>query len=117
MPRVLSRIRAGTLLTRLIRLGRHDNADSLAIWRQGGSTISQQLVQTYFLRSAAGGHDFTPNWRDESPPMKAGMLAVTVNSPYYYNRVMLVVVSVVSPVVRAGERRRGHGYREHSGKQ
>ena len=51
IPRVLSRIRVGTLLTRLTRLGRQDQADSLVMWRQGGSTISQQLVRTYFLRN------------------------------------------------------------------
>jgi hypothetical protein len=51
--------------------------------------------------------------------MKAGLLAVTLNSPYYYSSVMLVVVMsvVVSPLQRTGERRRGYGYREHSGKQ
>ena len=44
--------------------------------------------------------------------------AVTVNSPYHDHRVVLVVVvPVVSPVVRAGERGRGYGHRERSGKQ
>jgi penicillin-binding protein 1A len=50
IPRVLSKVRLGTLLTRITRLGRADEADSLAMLRQGGSTISQQLVRAYFLR-------------------------------------------------------------------
>jgi len=51
IPRVLSKVRFGTLLTRITRLGRQDEADSLAMLRQGGSTISQQLVRAYFLRN------------------------------------------------------------------
>jgi membrane peptidoglycan carboxypeptidase len=51
IPRVLSKVRFKTLLTRIMRLGRPDEADSLAMLRQGGSTISQQLVRAYFLRN------------------------------------------------------------------
>jgi penicillin-binding protein 1A len=51
IPRVLSKVRVGTLVTRITRLGRQDKADSLVIWRQGGSTITQQLVRAYFLRN------------------------------------------------------------------
>jgi penicillin-binding protein 1A len=51
IPRVLSKVRVGTLLTRITRLGRQDKADSLVMLRQGGSTISQQLVRAYFLRN------------------------------------------------------------------
>jgi len=50
IPRVLSRVRVGTLLTRIARIGQLDESDSLAMLRQGGSTISQQLVRAFFLR-------------------------------------------------------------------
>ena len=51
IPRVLSKVRVGTLVTRITRVGRQDKADSLVMVRQGGSTISQQLVRAYFLRN------------------------------------------------------------------
>ncbi len=63
IPRVLSKVRVGTLLTRITRLGRVDEADSLAMLRQGGSTISQQLVRAYFLRNltdAENSNDLQP---------------------------------------------------------
>ncbi len=57
IPRVLSRIRIRTLLTRMTRLGRPDKADSLVMVRQGGSTISQQVVRAYFLRTLTDGEN------------------------------------------------------------
>jgi len=51
IPRVLSKVRVGALVTRITRVGRQDEADSLVMLRQGGSTISQQLVRAYFLRN------------------------------------------------------------------
>jgi penicillin-binding protein 1A len=51
IPRVLSKVRIGTLLTRITRVGRRDKAESPVMLRQGGSTISQQLVRAYFLRN------------------------------------------------------------------
>jgi penicillin-binding protein 1A len=51
IPRVLQTIRFGTLATRITRVGRQDKADSLVMFRQGGSTITQQLVRAYFLRT------------------------------------------------------------------
>jgi penicillin-binding protein 1A len=57
IPRVLSKVRVGTLVTRITRLGRQDRADSLVVFRQGGSTISQQLVRAYFLRNLTDGED------------------------------------------------------------
>ena len=63
IPRVLSKVRVRTLLTRITHLGRADEADSLVMLRQGGSTISQQLVRAYFLRSltdAENSNDLRP---------------------------------------------------------
>jgi penicillin-binding protein 1A len=50
MPRVLGKVRVGTLLGRIVTGGRHDNTSGRAIFPQGGSTITQQLVRGVFLR-------------------------------------------------------------------
>jgi penicillin-binding protein 1A len=51
IPRVLGNVRFGTLLAGLMGLGRHDHVDSPAIFPQGGSTITQQLVRGHFLQN------------------------------------------------------------------
>jgi len=50
LPRMLGKIRVGMLVGRLLRGGRHDEVDGLALFPQGGSTITQQLVRGNFLR-------------------------------------------------------------------
>jgi penicillin-binding protein 1A len=50
IPRVLSKIRTGAFAGRLATGGRHDNTSGRAIFPQGGSTITQQLVRGCFLR-------------------------------------------------------------------
>jgi penicillin-binding protein 1A len=52
VPRVLRKIRGGMLMRRLMRGGRHDEVDGAALFPQGGSTITQQLVRGSFLRAA-----------------------------------------------------------------
>jgi len=47
IPRVLSKVR---IIARLARLGRREATDSPAVFPQGGSTITQQLVRGYFLQ-------------------------------------------------------------------
>jgi penicillin-binding protein 1A len=56
VPRVLLRIRMRTLLARLFR-NPFDEADSPAIFPQGGSTITQQLVRGYFLKGLTAGEN------------------------------------------------------------
>ena len=51
IPRVLSKVRVGALVTRITRVGRQDKADSLVMLRQAGSTISQQLIRAFFLKT------------------------------------------------------------------
>src|SRR4030042_6301750 len=50
MPRVLSKVRIGTLVARLRGLRREDKVNSPAIFPHGGSTITQQLVRCHFLK-------------------------------------------------------------------
>jgi penicillin-binding protein 1A len=52
-PRVLNKVRVRTLLGRLATGGRYDNTSGRAIFPQGGSTITQQLVRGDFLRHQA----------------------------------------------------------------
>lgn len=50
LPRMFGKIRVVMLVGRLLRGGRHDEVDGLALFPQGGSTITQQLVRGNFLR-------------------------------------------------------------------
>jgi membrane peptidoglycan carboxypeptidase len=49
--RVLCKIRLGNLVGRLTRMGSRDAANNSAIFPQGGSTITQQLVRGFFLKT------------------------------------------------------------------
>ena len=49
--RVLCKIRFGNLMGRLVKMGSRDAANNSAIFPQGGSTITQQLVRGYFLKA------------------------------------------------------------------
>jgi penicillin-binding protein 1A len=49
MPRVITKVRVGAWGTRLATGGRRDNLPGRAIFPQGGSTITQQLVRGVFL--------------------------------------------------------------------
>lgn len=51
LARVLYKIRIGDLMGRLARMGRRDAENNSAIFPQGGSTITQQLVRGYFLKT------------------------------------------------------------------
>jgi penicillin-binding protein 1A len=50
LPRVLGKVRVGAWGTRLATAGRRDNMSGRAIFPQGGSTITQQLVRGAFLQ-------------------------------------------------------------------
>jgi penicillin-binding protein 1A len=49
VPRVLAKVRGGMLAERLLRGGRHDELAGSALFPQGGSTITQQVVRGIFL--------------------------------------------------------------------
>jgi len=50
IPRVLAKVRVSALMGRLATGGRNDNTSGRAIFPQGGSTITQQLVRGVFLQ-------------------------------------------------------------------
>jgi len=50
IPRVIGKVRVGAWLMRLATRGRRDNMPGRAIFPQGGSTITQQLVRGVFLQ-------------------------------------------------------------------
>ena len=55
--RVLYKLKILNLLGRLTKLGKRDAANSAAIFPQGGSTITQQLVRGYFLKTMTAQED------------------------------------------------------------
>jgi penicillin-binding protein 1A len=59
IPRVLSKVRIGALVARLVKLGEHDGVNSPAVFPQGGSTITQQLVRGHFLKYLTGFQNLT----------------------------------------------------------
>lgn len=50
LPRVIGKVRVGAWGTRLVTGGRRDNMPGRAIFPQGGSTLTQQLVRGVFLQ-------------------------------------------------------------------
>ncbi len=59
IPRVLRKVRIGSLAARLMGLGSQDPANSPLIFPQGGSTITQQIVRGYFLQDLTAFRDMT----------------------------------------------------------
>ena len=57
IPRVLRRVRTATLLARMVGRGPAAEPDAPAIFPQGGSTITQQLVRGYFLKGVTSGEN------------------------------------------------------------
>jgi penicillin-binding protein 1A len=51
IPRVIGKVRVGAWLARVVTGGRRDNTSGPAIFPQGGSSITQQLVRGVFLRN------------------------------------------------------------------
>jgi membrane peptidoglycan carboxypeptidase len=72
IPRVLAKIRIGSLLARFIKLGGQDEAKGQPIFPQGGSTITQQLVRGYFLQNLTDFQNMTA--QENSNQIRHGVL-------------------------------------------
>ena len=72
IPRVLRKVRIGTLVARLTKLRREDEVNSPAIFPQGGSTITQQLVRGYFLKDLTVFQNMTA--QENSNQLRHGVL-------------------------------------------
>ena len=72
VPRVLGKVRGGMLVGRLMRGGRHDAVDGAAVFPQGGSTITQQLVRGNFLRGMTAQEN---SYQLRHTGLMAGMLS------------------------------------------
>jgi membrane carboxypeptidase/penicillin-binding protein len=64
--RVLAKLRIGDLMMRLTHIGRRDVVNSAAIFPQGGSTITQQLVRGYFLRRMTAQENSDHLWHSQT---------------------------------------------------
>jgi penicillin-binding protein 1A len=72
IPRVLGKVRIGTLVTRLTGIGRENEVNNPAIFPHGGSTITQQLVRGYFLRDLTVFQNMTAE--ENSNQLRHGLL-------------------------------------------
>lgn len=72
IPRVLSKVRIGVLAARLIKLGGQNEVNSPAVFPQGGSTITQQLVRGHFLKDLTGFQNMTA--KENSKQLRQGVL-------------------------------------------
>jgi penicillin-binding protein 1A len=60
IPRVLSKVRIGALVSHLIRSAGQEEVNSSGIFPQGGSTITQQLVRGHFLQKLTARENSEP---------------------------------------------------------
>ena len=72
IPRVLGKVRIGTLVARLTELRREDEVNSPAIFPHGGSTITQQLVRCHFLKGLTVFQNMTA--QENSNQLRHGVL-------------------------------------------
>jgi penicillin-binding protein 1A len=72
IPRVLCKVRIGTLVARLTALGREDEVNRPAIFPHGGSTITQQLVRCHFLKDLTVFQNMTA--QENSNQLRHGVL-------------------------------------------
>jgi penicillin-binding protein 1A len=78
IPRVLGKVRIAALLARLIGLGQQDEGNSPAMFPQGGSTITQQLVRGHFLQHLTVFQNLTA--QENSNQLRQGVLLPRVLS-------------------------------------
>ena len=71
IPRVLSKVRIGSLAAGLTKLRRENAVKSQAIFPHGGSTITQQLVRCHFLKGMTVFQNMTD--QENSNQLRQGM--------------------------------------------
>ena len=72
IPRVLSKVRIGTLVGRLTNISQDDEGNSRPIFPHGGSTITQQLVRCHFLKDLMVFQNMTAH--ENSNRLRQGVL-------------------------------------------
>ncbi len=72
IPRILGKVRIGTLVARLTGLRREDAVNPPAIFPHGGSTITQQLVRCHFLKDLTVFQNMTA--QENSNQLRHGVL-------------------------------------------
>jgi penicillin-binding protein 1A len=77
-PRVLGKVRAGVIISRITEIGRKDGENRPAIFPHGGSTITQQLVRCHFLQYLTGFQNLTA--QENSDQLRQGVLLPRVLS-------------------------------------
>jgi penicillin-binding protein 1A len=79
--RVAHKLKFGDLMARLTKMGRRDSLDIAAIFPQGGSTITQQLVRGYFLKDMTAQENSDQLRNSKGPSLALARLvgARTVN--------------------------------------
>ena len=90
IPRVLGKVRIGTLAARLTGLKRQDEVNSSAIFPHGGSTITQQLVRGYFLKDLTVFQNMTGE--ENSNQLRHGELLPRVLSYFIGSRSVNMLV-------------------------
>ena len=90
IPRVLGKVRIGALVARLARLGGQDEVNGPAIFPQGGSTITQQLVRGHFLKNLTGFQNLTA--QENSNQLRQGVLLPRVLSCVIGARSVIMLV-------------------------
>jgi len=90
IPRVLGKVRIGSVLARVIGLGGQDKGNSPPIFPQGGSTITQQLVRGHFLQNLTVFQNLTA--RENSNQLRQGVLLPRVLSSLIGGRSANMVV-------------------------
>jgi penicillin-binding protein 1A len=78
IPRVLSKVKIGPLVSRLTKLRREHGVNNEAIFPHGGSTITQQLVRCHFLKNLTVFQNMTA--QENSTQLRHGVLLPRVLS-------------------------------------
>jgi penicillin-binding protein 1A len=88
--RGMCKIKFGNLMGRLVRMGSRDAANNSAIFPQGGSTITQQLVRGYFLKTMTA--------RENSGQLRHGQWLARVLSSVIGSRTVNMLVRKVEEI-------------------